>query len=722
MAKFALLIGVSEYMQGLSSLPAAVKDVDALYKLLLHPEIGGFLSSDITLLRNPDRQTMEESIELLFSSRHKDDLVLLYFSGHGIKDDTGKLFLANRWTRKTDKGELVRSSAVSSAFIQESMSRSRSKRQVIILDSCFSGAFAEGLYAKDDGKVDILNQLGGEGRAVLTSSNSTQYSFEQEGEELSFYTRFLVEGIQTGAADRDEDGSVSIDELHEYASQKVREVRPEVNPEIYAIREGFKILISKVPPIAPDKRYRREVARLAERGELSFIGRRTLDLLRTQINLDISEAKAIEDEILEPYRIESRKKLQQYEQVFREAVNKHKRLDEADKEQFKHLQQILGLSEEDILPVEASVIAESNFYKDNLHKYETTYKENLRQDYSSKQISGVSQGELKDSSLTSQEKLRQNEPNHTITETNEKEENSYGNLLKSLIRPLGANLKFFIFIIVIVAVIAAIYSKFSADNEYLATNNEVEDSSLLADTAVGGLYYEESNYDELYRSAKAAKDRRDYSVALSLYENLIKLGYTTEDVYKDKVQLMQKVEASDEDIMNTLAAGVEKQPHSIYLMQEELRYYLKTNRADEAMDKLDKAIVADPSNATLLAVKGNLLERNKDLEGATAIYMKALEIDPNNFDANYNLGVLEFNKGADVNNIAAKMDYATYMKKGKALEVEAKKHYQAAVPYFEKALQIQPKDHATMQNLIKLYRRLERNDDLERISQLLLNG
>ena len=48
---------------------------------------------------------------------------------------------------------------------------------------CFSGAFAEGLSAKDDGTVDLRSQLGGEGRAVLTSSNSIQYSFEQEEED-----------------------------------------------------------------------------------------------------------------------------------------------------------------------------------------------------------------------------------------------------------------------------------------------------------------------------------------------------------------------------------------------------------------------------------------------------------------------------------------------------------------------------------------------------------
>jgi uncharacterized caspase-like protein len=71
MAKIALLIGVSEYEPGLNPLPAAVRDVEALQKVLLDPVIGGFVESDIVLLKNPDRQTMEEAIETLFTYRSK---------------------------------------------------------------------------------------------------------------------------------------------------------------------------------------------------------------------------------------------------------------------------------------------------------------------------------------------------------------------------------------------------------------------------------------------------------------------------------------------------------------------------------------------------------------------------------------------------------------------------------------------------------------------------
>ncbi|MBD0388437.1 MAG: caspase family protein [Nostoc sp. C3-bin3] len=140
MAKVALLIGVSKYEPGLTALPVAIKDVEAMQRVLLNPEIGGF--DDVTLLINPQRQAMDEAIETLFADLQKDDLVLLFFSGHGIKDENGKLYFAACNTKKSEKGELVKATTVPASSVHEVLKNSRSKREVVILDCCFSGAFA----------------------------------------------------------------------------------------------------------------------------------------------------------------------------------------------------------------------------------------------------------------------------------------------------------------------------------------------------------------------------------------------------------------------------------------------------------------------------------------------------------------------------------------------------------------------------------------------------
>jgi Caspase domain len=355
MTKVALLIGISDYEAGLDRLPASVKDMQAIAKVLQHPEMGGFAQRDIQKLENPDPQKMQEAIETLFSDRQKDDLVVLYFSGHGIKDESGNLYLATCLTRKNPQGQIIKSTSVPASFIHNITNDSRCKRQVIILDCCFSGAFAQGWSAKDDGSVDIQTQLGGEGRVVLTSSTSTQYSFQQQEENLSTYTRYLIEGIETGAADLGNDGAISVDELHEYAKKKVKEATPAMKPEIYAFKEGFKILLSKAPIGDPKLKYRKEVEIYASRGEISIIGRRILDTLHQNLGLLPEETAAIEAEVLKPYR-EYQQKLQEYEQALVDAIGREQTLSDYTRNDLRRYQGILGLRDEDVAPIEAKVI------------------------------------------------------------------------------------------------------------------------------------------------------------------------------------------------------------------------------------------------------------------------------------------------------------------------------------------------------------------------------
>lgn len=343
--KVALLIGVSEYQAGLNPLPATLKDVEAMNRVLQHPEMGSF--DDTKILQNPQAQEMQEAIEALFSGRDKNDLVLLFFSGHGVKDDSSRLYFATRSTRKTSNGELIKATAVPASFVQDIMSNSRSKRQVLILDCCFSGAFAEGMMAKDNGMVDVQRQLGGEGRAVLTSSTATQYSFEQQGSDLSVYTRYVVEGIETGVADTDSDGVISIDELHEYASKKVQEAAPAMKPKIYAVEEGFKIHLAKAPIGDPKLRYRKEVEQFALGGKISSIGRSVLDKLQNKLGLTLEEASAIETEVLKPYR-EYQANLQKYKQLYREAIHRENPLSDYTRKELRRYQEVLGLRDEDI--------------------------------------------------------------------------------------------------------------------------------------------------------------------------------------------------------------------------------------------------------------------------------------------------------------------------------------------------------------------------------------
>src|SRR4028119_1415127 len=194
MAKVALLIGVSEYGSGLNPLPGAVTAVEAVQQVLQPIEMGGF--DEVKLLSNPNPPVMREAIETLFSSRTKDDLVLLCFVGHVVLDDNGKFYFATSITRKSPKSELIRVSSIPASFVHDLMSNSPCQRQVVILDCCLARLSAEERTANDYSSVDIKTQLGSERQTILASFTSSQNSFDQEGLDHSVYTRYLVEGIK----------------------------------------------------------------------------------------------------------------------------------------------------------------------------------------------------------------------------------------------------------------------------------------------------------------------------------------------------------------------------------------------------------------------------------------------------------------------------------------------------------------------------------------------
>jgi Caspase domain len=385
MAKVALLIGIGNYdhPDHVKPLVSAPKDVAAMQRILLNAQMGEF--TEVIPLIDPDPMQMQEAIETLYRDRAKDDLLLLFFSGHGITDDSGKLYFATRVTRKTPKGDLVKSTAVPAQFVQEIMGNSRSKRQVVILDCCFSGAFDPALSTKDDGSINVREQLGAEGRVVLTSSSSTQYSFEQQGSELSIYTRFLVEGIETGAADRDNDGKVSVRELHEYATKKVQEAAPKMNPKIIVLKdEGFDVVFAKAQITDPKLKYRREAERYSMRGEISPAGRTLLNTLQVRLGLTLEETQEIEDQVLQPFR-ERLKHLESYRSAFVAEVKHRYPLTKETCNELKDLREVLGLREKDVTQIEQEVTSQiaskSEAYRQNLQRYEQEFTRAIQAEF-----------------------------------------------------------------------------------------------------------------------------------------------------------------------------------------------------------------------------------------------------------------------------------------------------------------------------------------------------
>jgi len=221
--------------EGLRQLIAPTLDVKKLKEVLRNPAIANF---EVEILVNEPDSVVGRTIGEFYRNRRHDDLTLLYFTGHGLKDDQGNLYLAMTNTRLDN---LV-FTGVSAERIDQAMESCASRRKILVLDCCYSGAFPAGRMARAGDQVHTLERFQGKGRVVLTASDATRYSFEGEqvsGQGIqSVFTHFFIEGLTTGKADLDNDGNICIDELYAYVHDRVREKQPQQRPRKLESVEG----------------------------------------------------------------------------------------------------------------------------------------------------------------------------------------------------------------------------------------------------------------------------------------------------------------------------------------------------------------------------------------------------------------------------------------------------------------------------------------------------
>ncbi len=352
--KVALLIGVSEYGEGLDSLRCPGNGVEAMRAILEDTAIGGF---EVETLLNPDVGEMRDHISRTFAALSKDDLALLYFTGHGLKDIRGDFYLSTAKTHLFENGYLNTGTAVEADFIKRELRSCWAERKVVVLDCCFGAAFADGFLTMDDSSVDVEAQLGDKGWCVMTAATSRRYALEQLGEDLSVYTRYLVEGLKTGGAALDGREFVSVQHWHDYVRKQVKAAAPAMEPALFNGIAGENIWIAKAQ-VDNEQSFRKQMQGKIRNGEISFAARMELvEYWQQQLGITTEQAEAIEEELLKPYR-EKAKHLGFYVNALEAQKAKSYPFDEGIVQDFRSLQRTFGLDDRSVRRAEKRVLGE----------------------------------------------------------------------------------------------------------------------------------------------------------------------------------------------------------------------------------------------------------------------------------------------------------------------------------------------------------------------------
>ena len=213
---WAVIVGVSRYT-AMPSLQFTDDDAYRVYSFLKSPEGGALPDNQISVLVDEDatRENILRTMRANFLKADANDVVLLYFSGHGLDG----CFLPVDFDGYNNK---LRHEEIKAIFLE-----SKAKHKICIAEACHSGSLNYGLAAKGPAPVTLDRyyqafEASDGGIALLMSSKAEELSLEDHGLRQGVFTYYLLQGLK-GAADANKDNIVTVREVYNYVTPKVRQ-------------------------------------------------------------------------------------------------------------------------------------------------------------------------------------------------------------------------------------------------------------------------------------------------------------------------------------------------------------------------------------------------------------------------------------------------------------------------------------------------------------------
>lgn len=216
----------------------------------------------------------------------------------------------------------------------------------------------------------------------------------------------------------------------------------------------------------------------------------------------------------------------------------------------------------------------------------------------------------------------------------------------------------------------------------------------------------------VFNAGLSADRAENYETAAVYYQKGIDMNFKdTDKLYKFLYDATLK-SAGKEKAMEVLNEGIEKYPNNQGLLIDLVNVYLEDGNQEGAKSVLEKSVNNDPNDPVLRYSVGSVYDNLGKKDEARAAYEEAIKLDPNYFEANYNLGASYYNDAAaiikEVNQLG--LNETKKMEEGTA---KANALFTQAMPYLEKAYELQPEDPSTVRSLKEVYVRLKMTDKIK---------
>ncbi|GGO61843.1 caspase, EACC1-associated type [Nonomuraea cavernae] len=202
-----MLIGAGTFRDPeLPDIPAVHTNLEDLRQVLTHPVHGLLTADHCQVLADPADQAAV-GVALTAAVREAEDLLLVYYCGHGVLDDTGVLHFALTGTN----AEHVGFSAIHVDLVKRMVGSARAKARVLLLDCCFSG---QAVTVMSSRRSLALGQLDLTGTYTLTSTPATSLSHAPLGARNTAFTGALLNALRVP-------GPLTLDQIHRHIDQEL---------------------------------------------------------------------------------------------------------------------------------------------------------------------------------------------------------------------------------------------------------------------------------------------------------------------------------------------------------------------------------------------------------------------------------------------------------------------------------------------------------------------
>ncbi|HXA01519.1 MAG TPA: tetratricopeptide repeat protein [Cytophagaceae bacterium] len=167
--------------------------------------------------------------------------------------------------------------------------------------------------------------------------------------------------------------------------------------------------------------------------------------------------------------------------------------------------------------------------------------------------------------------------------------------------------------------------------------------------------------------------------------------------------------------------GIQKYPDDRKFARILVNLYQESGKQKELANILTQEIPKEPGNTDYLVLLGityeklmaeDSVKKKEYLIKAGESYSKALKIEPDNLKANYNLGLLYYNQAVDKINV---LPLDTDLIALEDIQQECKDLFKQALPFMEKAYQLNPRNKETLIGLSGIYFSLHDIENSNRI-------